>query len=70
MYPLLLRPRDQQKYSALVTTSSRRNPKVWKLSKLKQLPCWITRPIEQKESPVEMQVETEDTKESPIVNDQ
>ena len=67
-----LRPRDQQKYSALVTTSSEGTPKVWKLSKLliACLPLNSPAPIELKESPVEMQVETEDLKESPIVNDQ
>ena len=49
MYPLRSGPRDQQKYSALVTTSSRRNPSAYgSWANWNNYSRWITCPIEQK----------------------
>ena len=48
-----------------MTTSSRRNPKAWKLEQIETItPAESPAPHRTKESPVEMQVETEDLKES------
>ena len=66
MYPLLLRPRDQQKYSALVTTSVKKEPQSMEVEQIETItPADSPAPTELKESLVEMQVETEDTERIP-----
>ena len=70
MYPLLPGP-ETNKVFCLGDYLVKKEPQSMEVEQIETItPAESPAPSNKKESPVEMQVETEDTKESPIVNDQ